>query len=156
MPPKVPKSKSCIVSPLFGQIFTPELKPVVREALLNYMLEAFGHCPNSFCTPPPHANGHSGALCLRKKCPKPSGQGSGPPQNQANSSQKSCPKPSGRLVIKGLLPVPNSMNFRKTSEWGGGHFRSEKLCCAFSVKGKHYGHRFPWQKRNTSLQHSFP
>ena len=40
---------------------------------------------------------------------------------------------------KGLLPVPNSMNFRKTSEWGGGHFRSEKLCCAFSVKGKHYG-----------------
>ena len=49
---------------------------------------------------------------------------------------------------KGALPGPNSMNFRKTSEWGGGHFRSEKLCCAFSVKGKRYGHRFPGQKRN--------
>ena len=33
------------------------------------------------------------------------------------------------------------MNFRKT-------FRSEKLCCAFSVKGKRYGHRLPGQKRN--------
>ena len=24
------------------------------------------------------------------------------------------------------------MNFRKTSEWGGGHFRSEKFRCGFS------------------------
>ena len=31
---------------------------------------------------------------------------------------------------------------------GGGHFRSEKLCCAFSIKGKRYGHQFPGQKRN--------
>ena len=53
-----------------------------------------------------------------------------------------------KLQCKGWLPVPNSMNFRKTSERGGGHFRSEKLCCAFSVKGKRYGHRFPGQKRN--------
>ena len=73
---------------------------VLREAPLKFVLGAFGHCPNSFCTTPPHSNWHSGALHLRKKCPKPSGQGSRPPQNQANSSQKSCPKPSGRLVIK--------------------------------------------------------
>ena len=39
----------------------------------------FGHCPNSFCTPAPHSTGHSGALHLRKKCPKPSGQGLRPP-----------------------------------------------------------------------------
>ena len=35
------------------------------------------------------------------------------------------------MSAKGLLPVPNSMNFRKTSEWGGGHFRSEKFRCGF-------------------------
>ena len=46
-------------------------------------------------------------------------------------------------LCKGRLSVPNSMNFRKTPEWGWGHFRSKKLCCAFSVKGKRYGHRFP-------------
>ena len=74
----------------------------IREAILKFILEAFGHCPNSFCPPPPHSNGHSGVLCLRKKCPKPSGQGSRPPQNQANSSQKSCPKPSGQ----GFRPLP--------------------------------------------------
>ena len=33
---------------------------------------------------------------------------------------------------KGWLPGPKSMNFRKTSEWGGGHFRSEKFRCGFS------------------------
>ena len=54
----------------------------------------------AFAPPPPNSNGHSGALRLRKKCPKPSGQGSRPPQNQVNSSQKSCPKPSGQ----GLRP----------------------------------------------------
>ena len=52
--------------------------------------------------PPPHSNGHSGALHLGKKCPKPSGQGSRPPQNEGNSSQKSCPKPSGQ----GFRPHP--------------------------------------------------
>ena len=35
---------------------------IVREAPLKFMLGAFGHCPFSFCTPPPHSNGHSGAL----------------------------------------------------------------------------------------------
>ena len=25
------------------------------------LTKAFGHCPNSDCTPPPHSNGHSGA-----------------------------------------------------------------------------------------------
>ena len=52
--------------------------------------------------PPPHSNGHSGALHLGKKCPKPSGQGSRPPQNEGNSSKKSCPKPSGQ----GFRPPP--------------------------------------------------
>ena len=48
----------------------------VREAPFKLAQKAFGHCPNSFCPPPPL---HSGALHLRKKCPKPSGQGSTPP-----------------------------------------------------------------------------
>ena len=80
--------------------------------------------------PPPHSNGHSGALFFRRdftifyhflpflpfftifslnKCPKPSGQGFRPPQNQANaplnlenSSLKKCPKPSGQ----GFRPLP--------------------------------------------------
>ena len=34
----------------------------IREAPLKFMLGAFGHCPFSFCPPPPHSNGHSGAL----------------------------------------------------------------------------------------------
>ena len=78
--------------------------------------------------PPPHSNGHSGALFFRRdftilpflpfclpfslnKCPKPSGQGFRPPQNQANarlnlenSSLKKCPKPSGQGF---RLPPPN-------------------------------------------------
>ena len=47
------------------------------------------------------------------KCPKPSGQGFRPPQNQANahlnlenSSLKKCPKPSGQ----GLRPPPQTGN----------------------------------------------
>ena len=32
---------------------------------------------------------------------------------------------------KGRLPVPDLMNFRKSSEGGGGHFRSEKFRCGF-------------------------
>ena len=34
----------------------------VREAPFKKTQKAFGHCPYSFCTPPPHSNGHSGAL----------------------------------------------------------------------------------------------
>ena len=80
--------------------------------------------------PPPHSNGHSGALFFRRdftilpflpfclpfslnKCPKPSGQGFRPPQNQANarlnlenSSLKKCPKPSGQ----GFRPPPQTGN----------------------------------------------
>ena len=79
--------------------------------------------------PPPHSNGHSGALFSGailpffdfyhffyhfhhfslNKCPKPSGQGFRPPQHQANarlnlenSSIKKCPKPSGQ----GFRPPP--------------------------------------------------
>ena len=94
----------------------------------------FGHCPNCNYPPsPPHSNRHSGALFFWRdftifyhfyhflpflplftifslnKCPKPSGQGFRPPQNQANarlnlenSSLKKCPKPSGQ----GFRPPP--------------------------------------------------
>ena len=34
-------------------------------------------------------------------------------------------------ALEGLLPGPNSMNFRKTSEGGGGHFRPKKFRCGF-------------------------
>ena len=98
----------------------------IREAPFNKSPPLFGHCPNSIYTPPPHSNGHSGALFFRRdftilpflpfflpfslnKCPKPSGQGFRPPQNQANahlnlenSSLKKCPKPSGQ----GFRPPP--------------------------------------------------
>ena len=98
----------------------------LREAPFNKSPPLFGHCPNSIYTPPPHSNGHSGALFFRRdftilpflpfclpfslnKCLKPSGQGFRPPQNQANarlnlenSSLKKCPKPSGQ----GFRPPP--------------------------------------------------
>ena len=75
----------------------------------------------AFTPPPPHSNGHSGALFFRRdftilpflpfclpfslnKCPKPSGQGFRPPQNQANarlnlenSSLKSAPNIRARV-----------------------------------------------------------
>ena len=37
------------------------------------------------------------------------------------------------FCTKGRLSVPNSMNFRKTSEWGGGHFRSKNFVAFFLV-----------------------
>ena len=37
----------------------------LREAPLKFTRGAFGHCPFSFCTTPPHSNGHSGALYFR-------------------------------------------------------------------------------------------
>ena len=98
----------------------------VREAPFNKALPLFEHCTNSNYTPPPYWNGHFGALFFRRdftilpflpfclpfslnKCPKPSGQGFRPPQNQANarlnlenSSLKKCPKPSGQ----GFRPPP--------------------------------------------------
>ena len=88
---------------LSAQEPSQNLSPI-REAPFKIILEVFGHCPNSFCnpSPPPHSNGHSEALRLRKKCPKPSRQGSRPPQNEGNSSKKSCPKPSGQ----GFRPPP--------------------------------------------------
>ena len=64
------------------------------------------------------------------------------------------------------------MNFRKTSEWGGGHFRSEKFRCGFfenfgAVKTMNFrkkggGHANPNEFRCKFLglpkkaQHSFP
>ena len=75
-------------------------------------------------------------------------------------------------LLKGQLPRPNSMNFRKTSEWGGGHFRSEKFRCGFSgnfgaVKTMNFrkkggGHANPNEFRckfsglRKKAQHSFP
>ena len=56
---------------------------------------------------------------------------------------------------KGRLPVPNLMNFRKTSKGGGGHFRSEKFCCAFSIKKKG-GVAAPRKISLQKAQHSFP
>ena len=38
---------------------------VVREAPLHLASPLFGHCPYSDYTPPPHSNGHSGALFSR-------------------------------------------------------------------------------------------
>ena len=34
----------------------------IREAPFNLLTPPCGHCPNSIYTPPPHSNGHSGAL----------------------------------------------------------------------------------------------
>ena len=55
---------------------------------------------------------------------------------------------------KGALPVPNLMNFRKTSEGGWGHFRSEKFRCAFSVKKKG-GVAAPHKISLQKAQHNF-
>ena len=41
----------------------------VREAPFNKSPPLFGHCPNSNYTPPPHSNGHSGALFFRRYFP---------------------------------------------------------------------------------------
>ena len=38
----------------------------VREAPFNLSPPPCGHCPNSNYTPPPHSNGHSGALFFRR------------------------------------------------------------------------------------------
>ena len=112
-------------------------KGAVREAPFYLSPPLFGHCPNSNYTPPPHSNGHSGhffsgailpfftiftifypfyhffTIFSLNKCPKPSGQGFRPPQNQANaplnlenSSLKKCPKPSGQ----GFRPPPQMDN----------------------------------------------
>ena len=37
----------------------------LREAPTKMSPLLFGHCPNCDCTPPPHSNGHSGALYFR-------------------------------------------------------------------------------------------
>ena len=37
----------------------------------------------------------------------------------------------GMKPISTRLPVPDMMNFRKTSERGGGHIQSKKCCCVF-------------------------
>ena len=52
--------------------------------------------------PPPHSNGHSGALHLGKKCPKPFGQGSRPPKIKQILPKKVAPNHPG----KGLDPPP--------------------------------------------------
>ena len=41
----------------------------VREAPFNLSPPLFGHCPNSNYPPPPHSNGHSGALFFRRDFP---------------------------------------------------------------------------------------
>merc|ERR1712141_732129 len=89
----------------------------------------FGHCPNSNYTPPALKRALWGTFFQARfyhftiftiflpfslnKCPKPSGQGFRPPQNQANarlnlenSSLKECPKPSGQ----GFRPPPQTGN----------------------------------------------
>ena len=38
----------------------------LREAPFNLSPPLFGHCPNSNYTPPPHSNGHPGALFFRR------------------------------------------------------------------------------------------
>ena len=38
----------------------------LREAPFNLSPPLCGHCPNSNYTPPPHSNGHSGALFFRR------------------------------------------------------------------------------------------
>ena len=95
------------------------------------MPKAFGHCPNSFCTP--HSKGHSGALRLQKKCPKPSGQGSRPPQNQVNSSQKSCPKPSGQGFFSGGLPLILNVNLGVLTPCGWWVFQFRTMCSAWNM-----------------------
>ena len=38
----------------------------IREAPFNLSPPLCGHCPNSNYTPPPHSNGHPGALFFRR------------------------------------------------------------------------------------------
>ena len=71
----------------------------LREAPTKLLTKAFGHCPNSFCTPPRTQPGTLGHFISEKSAPNHPGKGLDPPK-QANSSQKSCPKPSGQ----GLRP----------------------------------------------------
>ena len=56
----------------------------LREAPLKFMQQAFGllHLP-------PHSNGHSGALCLRKIAPNHPGKGLNPPPLTGNAQIKS-------------------------------------------------------------------
>ena len=70
------------------------------------MQGAFGHCPNDFCTPLPALKQALWGTSSPKKCPKPSGQGSRPPQIKQILPKKSCPKPSGQ----GLRPPPLTGN----------------------------------------------
>ena len=109
--------------PLLGVVKT------LREAPFNLSPPLCGHCPNSNYAPPALKRAPWGTFFQARfylftiftifltiflpfslnKCPKPSGQGFRPPQNQANahlnlenSSLKKCPKPSGQ----GFRPPP--------------------------------------------------
>ena len=55
----------------------------LREAPLKLLTWAFGHCPNSFCTPHPALNWALWGTSSLKKCPKPSRQGFRPPPLRA-------------------------------------------------------------------------
>ena len=54
----------CPCSAFFTYSFLPHIPPKaeLREAFLKFTRGAFGHCPFSFCTPPPALKRHSGAL----------------------------------------------------------------------------------------------
>ena len=52
----------------------------LREAPPKKIPKAFGHCPFSNCPPPPHSNGHSGALHFGKSAPNHPGKGLDPPK----------------------------------------------------------------------------
>ena len=99
----------------------------VREAPFNKVPPLFGHCPNSNYTPPRTQTGTLGhfyqawfyhffyhfllflpffTIFSLNKCPKPSGQGFRPPQNQANaplnlenSSLKKCKGLGGGMGV---------------------------------------------------------
>ena len=115
------KEKENISKKILSKIRT-KFKQLLGKPHSNSYWGHLGIARIAFAPPPPHSNGHSGALRLRKKCPKPSGQGSRPPQNQVNSSQKSCPKPSGQGLRPpspyGQCPNAPSMNFRGASLTG--------------------------------------
>ena len=49
----------------FDGYFYDPMASHIREAPIQLAAPLFGHCPNSNYTPPPHSNGHSGALFFR-------------------------------------------------------------------------------------------
>ena len=91
---------------MFGQIFTPELTPVVREALLKYMAEALGIARIALAPPPSPRCTQTGTLghfVSEKSAPNYPGKGLDPPKSSK------CPFDLGKFLSK---KVPQTIRAR--------------------------------------------